>query len=576
MKRPHAPAVLSALLGCAAVLTLAAPAAPAPLPPHRGAPLVLPEDFPDLHITTVDHPDAGYLFLAKESGNSRYLMILDNDGFPAYFRSSVGLVRDFKKQPNGLLTFYDRSSAPGVFVAMDSTYSVVDQWSPGAGFSEIDSHDFQILPNGHVLLFYYDAQPVDMSAIVSGGDPKAVVTGLVIRELDAAHNVVFEWESWDHYSITDAATLDLTAPSIDYVHCNSVELDADGNILISSRHLDEITKIDRTTGDIIWRMGGSRNEFTLIGDTQWFTRQHSVRRTPSGTLTVFDNGNLSTPQESRALEYEIDEGNKTATLVWEYRHMPALYAAFTGSVQRLPNGNTMISWGNLGVVTEARPDGTTAFEMSFAAAGDRTYRAFRFPWTGLAAAPTVWASAEPDSVTLHFTKFGDADVSLYNVYRDSSPEPLTVHGSTAANSYVMTDVVPSDTIYVRVTAEDSLMVESAFSNELRIVIPPTLVAVNLPGAPAGGLALRQNHPNPFAPGTSIAFVLPRVAQADLTVFDVTGRVVRTLSRGETSAGRHELFWDGRDAQGAPAAAGVYFYRLNAGGETVTRKMTLIR
>ena len=77
----------------------------------------------------------------------------------------------------------------------------------------------------------------------------------------------------------------LTAPVVDYVHGNSMEQDVDGNILISARHLNEITKIDRQTGDIVWRMGGRHNEFTLIGDTEFFTRQHSARRTPTGTLT---------------------------------------------------------------------------------------------------------------------------------------------------------------------------------------------------------------------------------------------------------------------------------------------------
>lgn len=78
----------------------------------------------------------------------------------------------------------------------------------------------------------------------------------IIQELDQSKNVVFQWRSWDHFRITDATHEDLTAALVDYVHANALEVDNDGNILLSSRHLDEITKIDRQTGNIIWRLDG--------------------------------------------------------------------------------------------------------------------------------------------------------------------------------------------------------------------------------------------------------------------------------------------------------------------------------
>src|SRR5690606_33427409 len=109
---------------------------------------------------------------------------------------------------------------------------------------------------------------------------------------------------------------------IDYAHGNAVELDSDGNILISSRHMNEITKIDRTTGEIIWRWGGKNNEFTFVNDTLAFSFQHDIRRLPNGNVTLFDNGNHHKPPRSRAVEYELDEVNKTATVVWQYPEEP--------------------------------------------------------------------------------------------------------------------------------------------------------------------------------------------------------------------------------------------------------------
>ena len=75
---------------------------------------------------------------------------------------------------------------------------------------------------------------------------------------------------------------DFTKDEIDPVHINSVAIDSDTSILISSRHMDEITKIDRRTGDIIWRLGGKKNDFTFINDTIGFSHQHSVSRLKNG------------------------------------------------------------------------------------------------------------------------------------------------------------------------------------------------------------------------------------------------------------------------------------------------------
>ena len=133
-----------------------------------------------------------------------------------------------------------------------------------------------LLPNGHAFVLGDDFQTVRMDSIVEGGDSSAIVEGIIVQEID-------------------------------------------GTLLLSSRHLDEIMKIDRQTGDIIWRWGGKNNEFTFVDDTRGFSHQHAVRRIPNGDVTLFDNGNFHSPPFSRALEYRLDELGKTATLVWEYR-----------------------------------------------------------------------------------------------------------------------------------------------------------------------------------------------------------------------------------------------------------------
>ena len=97
------------------------------------------------------------------------------------------------------------------------------------------------------------------------------------------------------------------------------------------------------------------------------------------------------------------------------------------------------------------------------------------------------------------------------------------------------------------------------------------------GGPAlpQGFALGQNYPNPFNPSTIIPYQLPTVAQVRLEVFNVLGQRVATLVDAERSAGFHAAAWDATNAAGQAVAAGVYMYRLTAGGEQHTRRMVLI-
>src|SRR5262249_53229576 len=145
-------------------------------------------------------------------------------------------------------------------------------------------------------------------------------------------------------------------------------------------HMDEITKIDRQTGEIIWRWGGNNNQFTLLGDTLWFSHQHAIRLLSNGHYTLFDNGNFHSPPFSRAAEYVLDQNKRTATLVWQYRNVPDIYGNATGYVQRLYNGNTLICWGTTHPnITEVTASGQKVMEVSLPS-NQYTYRAYRQAW----------------------------------------------------------------------------------------------------------------------------------------------------------------------------------------------------
>jgi hypothetical protein len=88
--------------------------------------------------------------------------------------------------------------------------------------------------------------------------------------------------------------------------------------------------------------------------------------------------------------------------------------------------------------------------------------------------------------------------------------------------------------------------------------------------------LAQNYPNPFNPVTTIDYSIPGKTNVDLTIYDVSGRKVRTLVRGKHLPGGYSAIWDGRNDGGRPVATGVYFYRLTTGRDSSVRKMVILR
>ena len=329
----------------------------------HGADSNLPDDFPEFTITQNGETAPGYLIGGVDSQNPEvgsYFMIMDNAGVPVFYSNTQSLGEFIC---NGLFAY--RTEIPGMskkytWYLQNEDFSDEDTFQMGNGYLA-DNHDFQLLPNGHALMLCYDSQIIDMSEIVEGGHPAANITGAVIQELDVQKNVIFQWRSWDHIPITDTYQ-DVTAAIFGYIYVNSVELDkTDGNIILSCRETSEVIKISRVTGEVMWRMGGKNNEFTILNDHEenaprYFKLQHDVRRHANGHLTMFDNGADANDMErtySRAVEYDVNEVNKTATMVWEFRHDPDILALSGGNAIRLANGNTIVRWGDAAKVGDA-------------------------------------------------------------------------------------------------------------------------------------------------------------------------------------------------------------------------------
>jgi hypothetical protein len=332
---------------------------------------------PAFRTTVFDSSLTGFYFL---SGGGTAI-ILDRTGNVVYYMPGL-LGGGFCLQPNGMMSY----GAGLGFNIMDSTFTVVDSVAV-KNLDEMDKHELQILPNGHFLMLGNDHVIMDLSSYFwhgqYGSDSTTVIFG-VVQEQDANHNVVFEWHARDHFIFDEADTFFLDhSPLLTWTHCNAVELDIDGNFLLSNRDFNEIIKINRADSSIMWRLGGTQNQFTFVNSPVPFYGQHDIRRIGNGDITLFDNGNNYTPHGARALEFHLDEVNKIATQVWSYTFDSAAWSYSQGNVQRLHNSNTLVNFGNYPndsvtfVVVDS--SGSRIFELDDLV----SYRAFHYsslPW----------------------------------------------------------------------------------------------------------------------------------------------------------------------------------------------------
>ncbi|MBN1479279.1 aryl-sulfate sulfotransferase [candidate division KSB1 bacterium] len=426
----------------------------------------LPSDFPDIQITQNGATAPGFIFLTTYDLRINYSMILHNDGTPYFYKRRLGNSKlwDFTVQADTILTLMEGATAK----TFDQHFEPVDSYKCGHGYKNTDYHEFRVTPQGHVLLIAQDVQKIDMSALVSGGKTNASVVGNLFQELDREKNVIFEWRSWDNYNILDANLDSFTKSVLHYVHINAIDIDYDGHYLISARTLDEITKINRDTGEIIWRLGGRNNQFDFINDPDRFYYQHDIRAVPDKPdhYTIFDNGTYHVPPYSRAVEYQLDLATKSATKVWEYRHTPDYYSHWMGSVQRLPNGNTAICWAlkNLPNFTEVDAQGNIVYDLQFTPTAT-SYRAHRHQWQGKAKRPYLLVEPTTEHITLIFNHFGATNITKYFIYADTTQNPATRIDSTT-NPYIhLVNLENFKTYYFRVTSVDDTGKESEFSNQ---------------------------------------------------------------------------------------------------------------
>lgn len=334
--------------------------------------LALPE------FTIVSSSDGAYDGKIFIHSMPNYLSILDND---VNYYWTVNTDRnggmDFKLNNTKLSYFHKESpdNSGSFWIIFDDNMQEIDTVQCTVGLT--DYHDMIITDDNTYIVQAYDNQVFNLTDI--GGEEFSLISGVLrIQEFDLNHNLLFDWNASDHLNILDYQSTLFIGNSVPgqiaWMHGNSIDIDNDNNLILSNRKSNEIIKINRETGAVMWILGGPLNEFEIINDPfNGTTKQHDVSRLENGNLLIFDNGNLTTYPASRVVEYEIDEINKTATLVWEFYNPNGYLARAMGSAQRLPNNNTFINWGTILIegiglgahITEVDPTGNIVLEIQY-------------------------------------------------------------------------------------------------------------------------------------------------------------------------------------------------------------------
>jgi Arylsulfotransferase (ASST) len=348
----------------------------------------LPPNFPTLLVETPSlgaSDDPVYISLA--STDAQYIAKLDQAGVPLYYKGSSDKIYDFKKHPDGTLSYSVRRSnaAAGAYqVLLNPAFEEIASLS-AVGLVNTDVHDFLILPNGNRVFISYEPASRDLSAFGLSAT-QDVVDG-VFQEVTPDRQVAFQWNTWEHVQYDHSV---YAFENRDYAHLNSIAVDHDGHWLLSSRGLSQVFKIDRYTGEVLWRLGGIASDFSFVNDPyNGICGQHTASRLDNGHILIFDNARDclpeifgSRPNRSRAVEYALDEVDMTAEVVWSYERN-GVVAASQGSAQRLSNGNTMIGWGSGPslLATEVTPAGEVVYELTGRARNNSrvsSYRARKF------------------------------------------------------------------------------------------------------------------------------------------------------------------------------------------------------
>ncbi|KAH8896889.1 hypothetical protein GQ53DRAFT_792100 [Thozetella sp. PMI_491] len=392
----------------------------------------------------LDGPEQPGAYIFRDSGDLVWSSIGIMDGWVGNFQVTRWRGEEVLQAFQGTLDSF-HGHGYGHPTLLNRHYESIREVRP-ANHRIISIHEFRVVDEKSALTEIYQPTAIDLSPY--GGKPdQQWIADAIIQEFDiATGKLIFEWRSLDHVdpgdskiSLTSGAAFNGINSSVawDFFHANSVDKDDQGNYLVSARHMSTIYKINGTSGDIIWKLGGKHSDFTTPLELE-FAYQHDARfRSRSANdqievISFFDNAARSNGHRGGGVDQINDHSSAkfvmlntsdwTAKLVHSLPSPERLLATSQGNVQLLPNGNIFVNWGQSGAVTEYRasdkaPIFHAYLDSGAIGTGVQSYRGFRFNWTGLPnEAPAIAALQKGDTTTVYVSWNGDTVTSAWRFF----------------------------------------------------------------------------------------------------------------------------------------------------------------
>jgi Arylsulfotransferase (ASST) len=362
----------------------------------------LPQDFPALTVSLVGNgvpileaseavvPLAQwYLFaptlqaVTTTPVPASYVVITDSRGTPVWWkREQLGSALDAKVLSSDEIVW--TVGGTGEYFIRDFTGSLLNTLT-----GDLDDHDLQPTPTGTFLVIHTVSRvcPTDCADMSPwGGSPAAAVEDAEIHEIDSASNVIWIWRTRDHIALSETGE-EGWFPGVgnDIIHMNALEPDGTDAVLFSARHLNAIYRIEKSTGAIDWKLGGSTTpeSLTVVGDTrptalgptgQSLSGQHDVRKWPDGTISVHDNGTIAN-RPPFVVRYQVDASSMTAEVVEEFLDGRVSFSGCCGSARRLAGGHWLVDWGEQSFFTELAGGAGPVLTVQYSTDGAFSYRA---------------------------------------------------------------------------------------------------------------------------------------------------------------------------------------------------------
>ncbi len=416
-------------------------------------------------------PGSGYVCVTPSGP-----LLLDDAGLPVWIgkvpQASTNLrVQLLARQP--VLTWWQGDIASygvglsGEYVIVDSSYRQIMTVRAKNGLAA-DLHEF-LITGGRIAYFTaYRVYETDLRSV--GGPQRGQALDATIQGVDLENgDLVFDWSSAEHIEFSESQQTYAKDAPYDPVHLNSIDITPDGKLLVSARNTWTVYKVDPTSGDILWRLGGKKSDFSL-GPGARFAWQHDARTHADGTLSLFDDeGDPPEAKQSRGLVLDVDEAARTADVKAQYTHPGrGLLAGSQGSVQLLPGGDVVIGWGAEPYYTELQQDGTMVLDGKFAKG--TSYRAFRFDWTGRPTDVPAVASARSASghATVYVSWNGSTETEGWRLLAGRGPGGLRPAADVARQGFETAIAAPGGATRAAVEALDASGTSLARSRTLTL------------------------------------------------------------------------------------------------------------